>query len=56
MVAGEMGFKVSVLVAPESYPIVVLADERGGKILLQPMVCTGNELFGDTCNALLMTG
>lgn len=51
----ELGFATSIIMAPSSYPMIAISDERGVKIILQPINCTGIDLFKDTCTGMLMS-
>ena len=53
-IAGELGFRVSLVAAADGSPFYVLSDERQTQIILRPMVCEGSG-FETKCNALLMS-
>lgn len=53
-IAGELGFRVSLVATPEGSPFYVLSDENQAQIVLRPMVCEGKG-FESRCNALLMS-
>jgi hypothetical protein len=55
MVSTELGFTISVIMAPSSYPMLAITDKRGVKIILQPINCSGLDLFKDTCSGMLMS-